>query len=560
MPRFITCLTITLLAYFALPSGAETLTGRAVTTSGQPVGWTTVGLTTKNHWLSFQNGTWRDHRSYYFSAQTDRAGHFTLPSPGSEDYKLFVLHSSGFAQVSKSEFEAQDGVITLAKWARIEGTAKPGKALSVSLRLREEGCTVDSHRVLFNYTSTSSINGKFLYEVPPGKATAYFHITWGERSDGSMSSYSYKESVDLVSGETVSLNLDTGGRTIVGKLTVPDGYVGTPNWGYCVVTCNPPMEEQPDQSEKIREKLRELQEEFEKAIHELLKMRPENIIKPEIVTDEVEEENRQRLAEEWSRSDDGRKLSSLMSSLIRTYLMRNNEIVMQNVNEYKFVSGRRTCVAAPDGTFRLEDVPAGDWTLDIKLYDPPPPGPFCGRLGLLGSTSVRITVPDEESDEPLDVGILALEKALPGEGLIAVGADAPDFELNRLGVETEETIKLSDYRGKMVVLEFWATWCGPCLAQVPELVKFHERIKDNPNVVLLGISIDQDERALLNFLARRENMVWTQLRTDPHSLLTHQYGIFAVPAMVVVGPDGKVIAVNPGLSVLPRMVDALNTQ
>jgi len=153
-------------------------------------------------------------------------------------------------------------------------------------------------------------------------------------------------------------------------------------------------------------------------------------------------------------------------------------------------------------------------------------------------------IPGGQSDEPLELGTLTLERPQSLPRLIAVGADAPDFELTRLG-EDEETIKLSDYRGKTVVLEFWATWCGPCLAKLPEIVAFHEKHKDNPNVVLLGISIDDNEKLLLNFLEKKTEMSWPQLRTDPDSELTRQYGVFAIPAMIVVGPDGNVIAVNP---------------
>jgi peroxiredoxin len=293
----------------------------------------------------------------------------------------------------------------------------------------------------------------------------------------------------------------------------------------------------------LYEKLEEIQNEWFKAMQELLKTRPEHIIKPESITSEADEEVRQRLATEWSRSDAGRKLLNLSFSLLYTMQQKQHEALRQS----EFVSGRHTSVVAPDGTFRLENIPAGDWELEIKLHDPPPPGPFCGRLGLIGSVSTRITVPAGQSDEPLDIGTLALEKAPPGEGLIAVGADAPDFELKRLGVETEEMVKLSDFRGKTVVLDFWATWCGPCLQQMPQLARFYESIKDNPDVVLLGISIDQSEQALVNFLSRREDMAWIQLRTDPNSLLTQQYGIFAVPTMIVIGPDGKVTAVNPNI-------------
>jgi peroxiredoxin len=164
-----------------------------------------------------------------------------------------------------------------------------------------------------------------------------------------------------------------------------------------------------------------------------------------------------------------------------------------------------------------------------------------------------------QSDEPLNVGMLVLEQPQSRmRGVINVGTEAQDFELQRLvpGEESTETIKLSDYRGKTVVLDFWATWCGPCLAQLPELVKFYETIKENPNAVLLGISIDHNEKTLLNFLAKRPEMAWAQLRTDPNSPLAQQYGIVAVPTLIVIDPEGNVLAINPNMRELERFVQS----
>jgi len=547
-PRLAGCLIVLLAACFALPSRAETITGKVVDETGKPMGWLTVAMALKNHCPRILNGGLENRHIDYFSTETDNAGRFSLPSPWSEleDYKLFVLHSVGFAQVSKSELESQNGVITFGRWARIEGMVKAKKGLSVSLQLREENDTAYSPRADFDCTTTVSGTGEVVFRhLPPGKATAYVHISWGKREDGSMGSYLHKESVNLVSGETVSLNLDVSGRTVIGKLTLPDDFEGAPNWGYCYVTCNPRMEEALDKSTKLSERLEEWKKESDEVLQNLLKTRPENI------NNETDEEVYKHLWTEWLKTDAGKRFSQHLTAFTSTYMRKSSENYWQS----KFVSGRRTCVVSPDGTFRLEDIPVGDWELDIKLYEPPPPGPFCGQLGLLGSTSFRITVPDKQSDAPLDIGTLAIEKALPGEGLIAAGAEAPDFELKRLGVETEEMIKLSDYRGKTVILDFWATWCGPCINKMPELVKLHERIKDNPNVVLLGISIDQDERTLLNFLAKKPEMTWGQLRTAPNAPMVQQYGVFAIPAMVVVGADGKVVAVNPNLSALMRMID-----
>ncbi len=68
----------------------------------------------------------------------------------------------------------------------------------------------------------------------------------------------------------------------------------------------------------------------------------------------------------------------------------------------------------------------------------------------------------------------------------ANGEKAPDFELSTL---EGEVIKLSDYLGKIVIVDFWATWCGPCRMAVPELVELQNEYRDN--LVIIGISLDQ---------------------------------------------------------------------
>ena len=68
----------------------------------------------------------------------------------------------------------------------------------------------------------------------------------------------------------------------------------------------------------------------------------------------------------------------------------------------------------------------------------------------------------------------------------AYGEEAPDFELHTID---GEVIKLSDYLGKIVIIDFWATWCGPCRMAIPELVDLQNEYKDD--LVIIGISLDQ---------------------------------------------------------------------
>lgn len=76
------------------------------------------------------------------------------------------------------------------------------------------------------------------------------------------------------------------------------------------------------------------------------------------------------------------------------------------------------------------------------------------------------------------------------------GKPAPDFTVS----DGTTTVHLANYRGKVVLLNFWASWCSPCVAELPSLIQLHH---DLPNVVVLGVSIDEDSDAYKEFIARR---------------------------------------------------------
>jgi peroxiredoxin len=76
------------------------------------------------------------------------------------------------------------------------------------------------------------------------------------------------------------------------------------------------------------------------------------------------------------------------------------------------------------------------------------------------------------------------------------GKIAPDFTVS----DGARTVHLADYRGKVVLVNFWATWCQPCIVELPSLLQLH---RDQPNLVILAVSIDEDPDAYATFIARR---------------------------------------------------------
>lgn len=114
-----------------------------------------------------------------------------------------------------------------------------------------------------------------------------------------------------------------------------------------------------------------------------------------------------------------------------------------------------------------------------------------------------------------------------------VGNTAPELKLETLA--DGKPVKLSDFAGKVVVLDFWATWCGPCLKAMPKLAEIQESYGDK--VQVLAVS-SEDKDKLKKFLST--NRLPLKFVRDPFTLTTEKYGVSAYPTTFVIGKDGKI--------------------
>ncbi len=121
-----------------------------------------------------------------------------------------------------------------------------------------------------------------------------------------------------------------------------------------------------------------------------------------------------------------------------------------------------------------------------------------------------------------------------------VGYSAPDFELTDL---SGKSVRLSDFRGKPVVLNFWATWCPPCRQELPTLQDLH--VRRGSAVVLLAISQGEAAQDVLAFV--RQYGYTFRVLLDPQLSVGQAYGARAIPMTVVVDPDGVIIFIRRGV-------------
>src|SRR5713101_1521536 len=121
------------------------------------------------------------------------------------------------------------------------------------------------------------------------------------------------------------------------------------------------------------------------------------------------------------------------------------------------------------------------------------------------------------------------------ERLVVVGDTAPDFSIT---ADNGRTLSPTSFGGKLLVLNFWATWCPPCIEELPSLNQFQRRFA-NSGVVVLGISIDKDEKAYRDFLTRARVSFLTA--RDADNKINVEYGTLKVPETYIIDSSGKVL-------------------
>jgi peroxiredoxin len=131
----------------------------------------------------------------------------------------------------------------------------------------------------------------------------------------------------------------------------------------------------------------------------------------------------------------------------------------------------------------------------------------------------------------------------PGFVFLAPGKLAPNFTLKDTA---GKDVNLSDFRGKVVVLDFWATWCGPCQRAMPHLQEVYEQVKDK-NVVVLGVCVWDEKGAYDKWVDAKKATYTFETLFDPagrgaESVASKLYAVKAIPTQYVIDRDGKIVA------------------
>lgn len=204
----------------------------------------------------------------------------------------------------------------------------------------------------------------------------------------------------------------------------------------------------------------------------------------------------------------------------------------------KGIFSQRQTLADADGRFEFIDVPPGEygvgvsWDRNEKVHE------------LFDATGAATMT---TSGAPVSVELKVDRYVFPKPGSLA-----PDFEFTDL--EGRKS-RLSELRGKILLLDFWATWCGPCREEIPNLKELAKRFGSREDFVLLSVSYDESEAKLREFVAK-QSMTWRHAWCS-NVVFNIRYG-GALPTTYLIGKDGRVLRVDlRGPSVVSDVAAAL---
>ena len=158
---------------------------------------------------------------------------------------------------------------------------------------------------------------------------------------------------------------------------------------------------------------------------------------------------------------------------------------------------------------------------------------------------LKTDYPDTKLGKKADQMLQMMDKQAEAKKIhsaLTAGSAFPDFNVKSL---TGQVLSVAAFKGKVVLIDFWATWCGPCRAELPNVIAAYKKFHGK-GFEVIGVSLDSDREKLDAFLAKQDGMTWPQIFDGQGwgNQLAVKYGVESIPFTILVGADGKIIGTD----------------
>ena len=183
-----------------------------------------------------------------------------------------------------------------------------------------------------------------------------------------------------------------------------------------------------------------------------------------------------------------------------------------------------------DGSFKVKNVPFGSYSLEGILFGKSGDKKFAAEV--IAGVEIKTDI------DQVDLGKIEVQM-LP---FLTTGDAAPEIEL---GTIDGKKVKLSDYRGKYVLIDFWATWCVPCVAATPTLKEIYSKMKSKGKFEVIGVSLDDNKEKPIKY-TKEKQIKWIQAFAGPDwdQKSISGWGVQSIPSFWLVDPKGKIIVTD----------------
>ncbi len=175
---------------------------------------------------------------------------------------------------------------------------------------------------------------------------------------------------------------------------------------------------------------------------------------------------------------------------------------------------------------------------------------LAGSFSLLGCSKNTSEIKNDQSNMNVNQTQSLTENTNTSD-MSASNNQAPNFTLEDTN---GKKVSLSDYKGKVVIIDFWATWCPPCRRGIPDLIDIQKQFKNK--VVVLGISVDTDTKGDVPSFVKNMGINYTVLYASPE--VVQAYGnIDAIPTSFIIDKKGKIINQHVGLTPKETLINEI---